>query len=80
MDMTGAIGELVMLKELENPDKLWKRMLTSNDAEFGALLTAGIFAPSNSIIEREIELDSGLFARHAYSITAVKEVSLEEDF
>ena len=76
--MTGAVGEMVRLKDgLTNPDHLWKRMMTSNDAEYGALLTAGIFAPRNSAVEREIALESGLFARHAYSVTAAKEVSLK---
>lgn len=80
VDMTGAVGETVLLKgQLTNPDHLWKRMLTSNDPEFGALLTAGIFAPRNSTVEREIALESGLFARHAYSVTAAKEVSLKAD-
>ena len=75
--MTGAVGEMVMLKERDlDPEKLWKRMLTSNDQEFGALLAAGIFAPRDATIEREIALESGLFARHAYSVTAAKEVSL----
>ena len=78
VDLTGAVGETIYLKDkLPSPDLLWKQMLTSNDQEFGALLTAGIFAPAGSTSERETELASGLYARHAYSITAVKVVSLE---
>ena len=55
VDLTGAIGEMIRLKDkLPNPDLLWKQMLTSNDDELGVLLTAGIFAPRNSTSEREV--------------------------
>ena len=72
VDMTGALGEEVRIQELLFDDQLWKRMMKSNDKEFGPLLTAGIMGrnPDGS----EAKLDTGLFGGHAYSITAVREV------
>ena len=72
VDMTGALGEEVKIQELLFDDQLWKRMMKSNDKEFGPLLTAGIMGrnPDGS----EAKLDTGLFGGHAYSITAVREV------
>ena len=72
VDLTGALGEEVRIQELLYDDQLWKRMMKSNDKEFGPLLNAGIFGrnPDGS----ESTLDTGLFGGHAYSITAVREV------
>ena len=72
--MTGALGEEVKIQKLlsHDQDQLWKRMMKSNDKEFGPLLTAGIFGGNSD--GGESTLDTGLFGGHAYSITAVREV------
>ena len=74
--MTGAVGEITHLKRtLLHPDLLWQQMMTSNDTEFGALLTAGIFPkPGGNGPSGETKMTSGLYAGHAYAVTAVKEV------
>jgi hypothetical protein len=62
---------------VEDQDKLWETMLKSNDIEFGPLLTAGIYTATNSKTEREVELNTGLYGRHAYSITGVQEIDID---
>jgi len=71
VDMTGAVTEEMELNEdLVSPDRLWKRMLTCNNPDYGALLNAVIYYPLKPKI-------FGLPYLHCYSITAAKEVSLK---
>jgi len=74
VDMTGGVSETVWLKEqLTNLDRLWQRMMTSNDPESGLLLTAGI----TYNMPRGSKLPEDLYDGHAYSITATKEIYLQ---
>ena len=74
VDMTGALGEEVRIQEIARDDslrdKLWKRMMMSNKEEFGPLLSAGILTKTES----DFRSKTGLINKHAYSITAVREV------
>ena len=70
VDLTGALGEEVRIQELLFDDQLWKRMMMSNKEEFGPLLSAGILTKTES----DFRSKTGLINKHAYSITAVREV------
>ena len=75
VDMTGPLVETTWLKDdMTHTDKnrLWKQMMTSNNTEFGPLLTTGI-NPMDKTEQKRL----GLYGKHAYSVTAAKEVSLE---
>ena len=70
--MTGAVSEKVCLKDrVGDPEKLWSRMMTCNDGDFGPLLTAGIGRL------RDSKKECGLKPKHAYSVTAVREPGLD---